>query len=610
MGYYEFPNTRNYDSDLGFLIKKYKELGNDYKDLVNKYELLQKIYEQIKEDIEDITKEQLQEWLDDGTLTNLILTLGKVITYYDTTNELKTANNLVLNQIIRTSGYYTKNDNNGGLFLVSNEPLGFNIYNGTYYINLIEDTSSIELRKCGIQENMDISNILNDISDYYTTFIFPNGTYLINSTVSFSNQVLIKGNNTTIKTSNTIGYIFKSGNISLTDIKFIGNGQPETNDENGIVAIEILNADSVYINNCIFTQFNKNIEITNSSNVAIQNTIISKAYETLNKINGYGILFENTTNGKIINCDMSEIERHCIYINECTNIEINNNNLVGQTTNYQRFSNYEGNIKINGSKSVIVTNNTIEGNYYAISLLKSFSNDFGCSYIEISNNICKNIIKGYSFIRGFIGIIEDGNYSFIKIHDNYLYNDTKNSNTRGIVLDYGTVSNIEIYNNTVINVGTGIRIIKLNPIKVDNNTVINCDLGYDFSTNSLQIYGNYNYYNNCNTSCNGSLIHLSGCILKGFINNNNPTSQVSSVINANTNNLFIATSTATEITNITGGATTQEITIISEYVNGAKLIADSLPSYIKINSDFTSKGTITLVKQNTTWFEKCRTVLS
>lgn len=25
MGYYDFPHTRNYDSDLGFLIKKYKE---------------------------------------------------------------------------------------------------------------------------------------------------------------------------------------------------------------------------------------------------------------------------------------------------------------------------------------------------------------------------------------------------------------------------------------------------------------------------------------------------------------------------------------------------------------------------------------------------------
>ena len=26
MGYYDFPHTRNYDQDLGFLIKKYKNM--------------------------------------------------------------------------------------------------------------------------------------------------------------------------------------------------------------------------------------------------------------------------------------------------------------------------------------------------------------------------------------------------------------------------------------------------------------------------------------------------------------------------------------------------------------------------------------------------------
>lgn len=30
MGYYEFPHTRNYDSDLGFLIEYYKEVKKSY----------------------------------------------------------------------------------------------------------------------------------------------------------------------------------------------------------------------------------------------------------------------------------------------------------------------------------------------------------------------------------------------------------------------------------------------------------------------------------------------------------------------------------------------------------------------------------------------------
>ena len=65
MGYYDFPHTRNYDSDLGFLIKKYNELDNKYDTLIDIYTVVQK-------SITDITLEQLKKWLDDGTLENII----------------------------------------------------------------------------------------------------------------------------------------------------------------------------------------------------------------------------------------------------------------------------------------------------------------------------------------------------------------------------------------------------------------------------------------------------------------------------------------------------------------------------------------------------------
>ena len=615
MALYDYPHTGNYDQDLGFLINKYFELGKDYNTLVEIYEKIKEYIASIDKKMLEYTKkftiEQLKKWLDDGTINNIILTLGKIVTFVDTTNELKTKENLVKDQLILTSGFYNKNDNSGGLFIVSDTPKGFNIKNNDLFINLINSPDEIYLEKTGVKENDDISSILNDIVNYYTKIIIPKGTFLINSTININSDTILVGNESILQTTNTIGYLIKnkSNTFLCENVNFLGNAIIESNDENGLVCIECLNSSKIKIENCNFSKFNKNIEITNSNNVLINKCYIEKSYETLNKINGYGVLFENVNNGQVINCNMTDIERHCIYINECNNIKVNNNNLTGQKTNYQRFSNYEGNIKINGSKNIIIDSNTLDGNYYSISLLKSFSGDFGCSDIIITNNICKNIIKGYSFIRGFIGIIENGNYSNIKINNNIIYNDNKNSNTRGIVLDYGTLNNIEICNNNIRNVGYGIRINKTTPIFVNNNNVINSDLGYDFSTNDLHLYGGYNYYNNCSQSCNGSLIHLRYCTFKGFINSSNPISSVSSIINSNNNLIFVGNSTEVEITNVTGGATNQEITIITDYAGGAKLIKTNLPSFIKINSDFTGKGSIILKKVNTTWYEVSRTTI-
>lgn len=65
MSLYNFPHSSNYDQDLGFLIRKYKELDENYLTLLE-------IYEIVKKNIKDITLEQLKEWLDNGTFASLI----------------------------------------------------------------------------------------------------------------------------------------------------------------------------------------------------------------------------------------------------------------------------------------------------------------------------------------------------------------------------------------------------------------------------------------------------------------------------------------------------------------------------------------------------------
>ena len=53
MGYYNFPHTRNYDSDLGFLIQSYIELMDNYKKLID-------VYSRIEDKIQDVVIQLFQ----------------------------------------------------------------------------------------------------------------------------------------------------------------------------------------------------------------------------------------------------------------------------------------------------------------------------------------------------------------------------------------------------------------------------------------------------------------------------------------------------------------------------------------------------------------------
>ena len=54
MSYYDFPHTRNYDSDLGFLIKSYNDLMDNYKKLID-------VYSRIEDKIQDVVIQLFQE---------------------------------------------------------------------------------------------------------------------------------------------------------------------------------------------------------------------------------------------------------------------------------------------------------------------------------------------------------------------------------------------------------------------------------------------------------------------------------------------------------------------------------------------------------------------
>lgn len=84
MSYYDFPHTRNYDSDLGFLIKKYKELRTTYDNLVSKDEFnttISTLQRELEKELKNTVSELEQNYNIFVDTVNNTLTLmnGKII---------------------------------------------------------------------------------------------------------------------------------------------------------------------------------------------------------------------------------------------------------------------------------------------------------------------------------------------------------------------------------------------------------------------------------------------------------------------------------------------------------------------------------------------------
>lgn len=183
MAYYnEFPHTRNYDSDLGFLIYQYKLLLESNANLTELYEQLLKIYEKISLEIKDITIEMLEKWLNDGTLFNIFKPyidemiadkLDKKLPYKDTKNNAYAVNEMI--ECILS--YYYNNDK---LFYDNNTALNDTIDSDGNRL-AIDCSTLICLALNGVKYETSRyalgGNKYNNIPDYpYAVNIYDNGT--------------------------------------------------------------------------------------------------------------------------------------------------------------------------------------------------------------------------------------------------------------------------------------------------------------------------------------------------------------------------------------------------------------------------------------------------
>ena len=120
MGYYEFPHTRNYDTDLGYLIKRYLELSTNFESLEKNFNDLKAwcISQLNSETLKTLVANKLDEWLQDGTLEALINNPLNHVTTYDTIVEMMTHSGLLEGSKIYCTGADNINDGKGGHFRI------------------------------------------------------------------------------------------------------------------------------------------------------------------------------------------------------------------------------------------------------------------------------------------------------------------------------------------------------------------------------------------------------------------------------------------------------------------------------------------------------------
>ena len=181
--------------------------------------------------LEKYSKEQLQEWLNDGTLENLISNMLNIVKYYDYTEQIMNLSTLQEGMYINVKGYNQNNLYSGTFFITYAKPLD------RFYINLQNSLYGVL-----IDSNCNVGCLTDS-----TLTLDANYSYLNYNDIDINGKTIIFNSNVGVKN-------IHNGNI-------IGNNEYSLSikNENNINIYNIMsNKISITVDNC------KNVSIKNS----------------------------------------------------------------------------------------------------------------------------------------------------------------------------------------------------------------------------------------------------------------------------------------------------------------------------------------------------------
>ena len=329
----EFPHTRTYDSDLGWIIREMKKLLVEWGNV-------EKAWEEFKNQFSDKLNENvsaiLEQWLSDGTLEGVIYTLINNL-YWITVTDFGVKNDGVTDNTSALQKAISQNGANKVIYF----PPGKYVLNDTVYINrsttIFGHNATIILKKNGIRiaaNNVKIYGLTFDGSDSSSTGLLVNSNEFTNGHISncvFNNcttALTITGRYWTI--DNCYFYKNDTAIFLLNALRCIvkGNYINTTNNYVGIILRE--SNYSIVANNVIVACYNFGIFAQNSKYVVIVgNNVESCKREAINAQDSSYILITDNNCEWFSNGEDFGISAYGTATSNCTAIKIINNIISG-----------------------------------------------------------------------------------------------------------------------------------------------------------------------------------------------------------------------------------------------------------------------------------------
>ena len=571
MGYFDYPGTSNYDSDLTFMIKLFKELIAKYEDLID-------IYEEILERIDTIVADTLEKWLEDGTIKDLINEVifnelnAKVdkaladievlnkemlnkLGYFNTTIEMvNSVDILVVGRCYKTLAFSELGDKGGQEWLVSDaesDKYFTFIYNGLYFIMLgVPNSSSVGMLTFGDYVNELLDEVLKK---NYNSFEFIEGDYYPKKSIKIKDNFSYFGTGVVnLYFNDIVG--FDTENLDLQEfvceslekgervIKISGGMEFEKGDKLQVTSSNNFNEYAgefireYYVKGQLFTVsyskvFNGSIEVDEPSlfnlttgtkfrvikrcrNVKIKNVNVINLVNGVTKIKGVNLT--GCENALVENVNVSYFANACISLNGCSNSSVKRCSVINDAKNVATGLLY-GVVVNDGSYGIKISDIKASGCRHGISFGGTgwgIPNNNWCDAITVTDGVgtnasldCHGNTLNISYSN--CNVVNGVGISGIGHNLNNI-----NSITGGFACDEGsqdcTFNNINIGNLTRLRFNYG-----------TNNAIIsNSNFSFGFACNFYNnpIYEfNYNTFMKC-TFKNNQVVNQSN-IDKYFSNN-------------------------------------------------------------------------------------------